>query len=162
MAHPPNAHQSFREEERVRHISATRYYVVWGALLALTALTLGTAKGIHLPHPWGLVVALVIAFAKATLVALFFMHLWDHGGANRLVLVTALVFLMLLMGLTLLDNATRFQLTNPPNDRNTRAMPPGPDILSPMVEPRGGLAPEPPVRAGEGAPVDPVRPSGSD
>jgi len=141
MAHP-NAHESSAEEERVRHIGAGRYYVVWIALLIFTALTLFTARGIHIPHPWALLVALAIAFAKATLVALFFMHLWDHGGANRLVLVTALVFLALLMGLTTLDNATRFQLTNPPNERNMRAMPPGPDILSPMVEPRGGLAPE--------------------
>ena len=161
MPHPPEAHPSFREEERVRHIGVSRYYIVWIALLVLTALTLVTAKAVHLPHPWGLVVALVIAVGKAALVALFFMHLWDHGGANRLVLVTAVVFLMLLMGLTLLDNATRFQLTNPPNDRNMRAMPPGPDILSPMVEPRGGLGAQRPQGAGE-AGGKPVRPTGSD
>ena len=141
MAHP-TAHSPHDEEERVRHISASRYYIVWVALLVFTALTLITAKGIHLPSPWGILVALAIAFVKAGLVAMFFMHLYDHGGANRLVLVTALVFVALLMGLTVLDNATRFSLTNPPNQRNERAMPPGPDILSPMVEPRGGLAPD--------------------
>lgn len=159
MAHP-NASTSHAEEERVRHIGTKRYWVVWVALLAFTALTLVTAKGIHLPHPWGLVVALVIAVAKASLVAMFFMHLWDHGGANRLVLGTALLFLLLLMGLTVLDNATRFQLTNPANERNMRAMPPGPDILSPMVEPRGGLAPERPQGAGETG-GHPARPTGS-
>ena len=159
MAHP-NAHQSFREEERVRHIGVKRYYVVWAALLVLTAVTLLTAKGIHLPSPWGIGVALLIATGKATLVALFFMHLWDHGGANRLVLVTALLFLLLLMGLTVLDNATRFQLSNPPNERNMRAMPPGPDILSPMVEPRRSLAPDRP--SGEEGAANPVRPTGSD
>jgi cytochrome c oxidase subunit 4 len=141
MAHR-NASTSHAEAERVRHAGTKRYWIVWIALLVFTALTLVTAKAAHIPHPWGLVVALAIAVAKASLVALFFMHLWDHGGVNRLVLVTSLVFLALLMGLTLLDNATRFQLTNPPNDRNFRAMPPGPDILSPMVEPRG--APPPP------------------
>lgn len=135
MAHP-NASTSHAEEERVRHIRSSRYYIVWIALLVLTALTVVAAKVVDLPSPWHILVALAIAFAKAALVALFFMHLWDHGGANRLVLVTSLVFLALLMGLTVLDNATRFELTNPTNDRNMRAMPPGPDILSPMVEPR--------------------------
>jgi cytochrome c oxidase subunit IV len=159
MAHP-HAHQSFREEERVRHIGVKRYWVVWALLLVLTAVTLLTAKAIHLPSPWGIIVALIIATGKAALVALFFMHLWDHGGANRLVLVTALLFLALLMGLTVLDNATRFQLTNPPNERNMRAMPPGPDILSPMVEPRGSLAPERP--SGREGTANPVRPTGSD
>lgn len=160
MAHS-NASPSHREAENVRHASATRYYVVWIALLIFTALTVFTAKGIHLPSPWGLIVALIIAFTKAALVALFFMHLWDHGGVNRLVLGTAMIFLALLMGLTILDNATRFQLSNPPNERNMRAMPPGPDILSPMVEPRRSLAPERPQGAGEtSGPA--VRPSGSD
>jgi cytochrome c oxidase subunit 4 len=48
-------------------------------------------------------------------VALFFMHLWDHPGPNRLVMVTSLVFVALLVGLPLLDNATRFPLANPPD-----------------------------------------------
>jgi cytochrome c oxidase subunit 4 len=160
MAHPPEAHQSFREEERVRHIGTRRYYIVWVALLVFTALTLITAKVIHIPHPWGLVLALAIAFVKASLVALFFMHLWDHGGVNRLVLVTSLVFLALLMGLTVLDNATRFQLSNPTNDRTMRVMPPGPDILSPMVQPHGEYVPERRQNTEGGG--KPVRPTGSD
>ena len=158
MAHSAQS-TSAREEARVHRIGAKRYYVVWIALLVFTAITVLVGR-VHLPHGWGLVVAMVIATAKATLVALFFMHLWDHGGANRLVLVTALLFLLLLMGLTVLDNATRFQLSNPPNERNMRAMPPGPDILSPMVEPRRSLAPDRP--SGEEGAANPVRPTGSD
>ncbi|HET7755323.1 MAG TPA: cytochrome C oxidase subunit IV family protein [Anaeromyxobacteraceae bacterium] len=153
----PSAPVSHDEEERVRHISASRYYVVWVALLVFTALTIFTARGVHIPSPWHLLVGLAIAVVKAALVALFFMHLWDHGGTTRLVLVTALVFLALLIGITVLDNATRFELSNPVNDRNERFMPPGPDILSPMAVPRGGRLPERSQGAGEtgGAPARP-------
>jgi cytochrome c oxidase subunit 4 len=127
---------SARDEERhVERISTRRYYLVWIALLVFTAITIVVGV-VHLPGGWALVVALAIAVVKATLVALFFMHLWDHGGANRLVLGTALFFLGLLVGLTLLDNATRFPLTNPPTRENLRWQPPGPDILSPSTEPR--------------------------
>jgi len=132
MAHVPSA-----EEERAsRRIPTSRYYIVWIALLALTAITILVAR-MHLGHGFGLVVALLIAITKGSLVALFFMHLWDHGGANRLVLVTSLFFLCLLLGITLLDNASRFPLTNPPNTETLRWSPPGPDILSPGVGAHG-------------------------
>jgi cytochrome c oxidase subunit IV len=125
---------SHDEELRVEAIDPRRYYIVWIALLVLTAVTVIVAR-VHLGHGLGLVVALVIAIAKASLVALFFMHLWDHGGANRIVLVTSLVFLLLLLGLTIADNASRFSLTNPPHQETMRHQPPGPDILSPSIAP---------------------------
>ena len=75
--------------------------------------SLWPALGAHLVA--NVVLALAIACTKAAVVALFFMHLWDHRGPNRLVLVTSLVFVALLVGLTLLDNATRFPLANPPD-----------------------------------------------
>lgn len=126
-------------------VSTSRYYVVWIALLVFTAITVLVGR-VHLGHGLGLVVALAIAFVKASLVALFFMHLWEHGGANRLVLVTAVFFLFLLLGIVVMDNASRFPLTNPPTDQTMRWQPPGPDILSPAVtgqsqaEGRGGPA----------------------
>ena len=128
MAHPV----SQREQARVEAIGTRRYYVIWIALLVLTAITV-LAGRIHLGGGWGLVVALSIALVKAGLVALFFMHLWDHGGANRLILGLSLFFVLLLLGLTVLDNASRFPLTNPPTQETFRQQPPGPDILSPMV-----------------------------
>jgi cytochrome c oxidase subunit IV len=96
------------------HSHVGRYLVVWAALMALTALTWGLST-IHIPGGAGVAVALGIAAVKGTLVALFFMHLWDQPGPNRLVLVTALVFVALLVSLPLLDNATRFPLANPPD-----------------------------------------------
>ncbi|HET6437416.1 MAG TPA: cytochrome C oxidase subunit IV family protein [Anaeromyxobacter sp.] len=95
------------------HSHLVRYLVVWGGLLALTILTYTLAR-IHLPGTWAIAVALLIAVAKGSLVVLFFMHLWDERGANRVVFGTSLVFVALLIGLIIADNATRFPLANPP------------------------------------------------
>ncbi|HVO19169.1 MAG TPA: cytochrome C oxidase subunit IV family protein [Anaeromyxobacter sp.] len=97
----------------VLHSHRARYLAVWVALLFLTVLTYVLAR-VHLPGAWAVLVALAIAVTKGTLVALFFMHLWEQAGANRLVFATSLVFVALLIGLVIADNATRFPLANPP------------------------------------------------
>jgi cytochrome c oxidase subunit 4 len=49
-----------------------------------------------------------IATLKATLVALFFMHVWHASEKlTKLVIIAALFFLFLLLGLTMTDYATR-------------------------------------------------------
>jgi cytochrome c oxidase subunit 4 len=117
------------------HSHVGRYAIVWIALLFFTFLTYGLSR-LHLGGGWGVVVALAIAATKGALVALFFMHLWDQRGANRLVFLTSLAFVALLVGLTILDNATRFPLANPPGAEG--ALPYG-----------GADAPPPPMKAGE-------------
>ena len=96
------------------HSHVGRYLLVWATLMALTALTWGLST-VHVHGFAGVALALGIATVKGTLVALFFMHLWDQKGPNRLVLVTSLIFVALLVALPLLDNATRFPLANPPD-----------------------------------------------
>jgi cytochrome c oxidase subunit 4 len=96
------------------HSHVGRYLLVWVALMILTALTWGLST-VHIAGGWGVLVALGIATTKGALVALFFMHLYDQQGPNRLVLLTALVFVALLIILTVLDNSTRFPLANPPD-----------------------------------------------
>jgi cytochrome c oxidase subunit 4 len=72
-----------------------RYVVIWVALLAFTITTVVTGRmdlgGANLP------LALIIATVKATLVVLFFMHLWDSEGINRLVFGVAVVFVIVLL-----------------------------------------------------------------
>lgn len=103
-----------------------RYVVVWIALLALTATTYVMAK-VDLGGHWNLVVALTIAVAKAALVVLFFMHLWDGKGANRLVFVVSLFFVLLLIGGVVGDMATRFPFARPPEASGLDGPePPGP------------------------------------
>jgi cytochrome c oxidase subunit IV len=82
------------------------YFAVFIALLAGTGLTVFAATldlgAFNAP------VALAIATIKATLVALFFMHVW-HASERliQLVVISALFFLLLLLGLTMTDYATR-------------------------------------------------------
>jgi cytochrome c oxidase subunit 4 len=105
---------AMKEHERVVHHSHVgRYFAVLVALLVLTFATWGLSR-FHIPGVWGVLVALGIACVKGALVALFFMHLWDQAGANRLVFVTSLVFVAVLVVIVLSDNATRFALANPP------------------------------------------------
>jgi cytochrome c oxidase subunit IV len=71
------------------------------ALLALTVLTVA-ARSVDLGS-WNIWIALAIATAKGSLVVLYFMHLRYDSPFNSLVFVTALVFMLLFLGITILD-----------------------------------------------------------
>jgi cytochrome c oxidase subunit 4 len=93
------------------HHGAGRYYLVFAALIVLTIVTYITGR-MHLPD-LGLVLALLIATTKGTLVLLFFMHLIDHKGANRLVMGVSVLFVILMLVMPMADLATRFRPANP-------------------------------------------------
>jgi cytochrome c oxidase subunit IV len=79
---------------------------VWLTLLVLTGVTAGVAF-IDL-GPFNTIVALVIATCKALLVALIFMHVkYASEKLTKVVLVAAVFFLMILLGLSLADYTTR-------------------------------------------------------
>jgi cytochrome c oxidase subunit 4 len=98
--------------EREAHVPAWRHVVCWIALLSLTIATYSLSS-INLGE-WSLLIALCIAVAKSAVVVLFFMHLWETRGANRLVFVAAIVFIALLIGGILSDVVTRFPPALPP------------------------------------------------
>jgi cytochrome c oxidase subunit 4 len=82
------------------------YFAVFIALLIGTGLTVYAAS-LDL-GPFNAPVALTIASIKATLVALFFMHVKGASEKlTKLVVIGALFFLLLLLGLTMTDYATR-------------------------------------------------------
>jgi cytochrome c oxidase subunit 4 len=82
------------------------YFAIWIALLVGTALTV-YASGLDLGR-FNAAVALTIASVKATLVALFFMHIKGASEKlTKLVVIAAIFFLLLLLGLTMTDYATR-------------------------------------------------------
>ena len=88
------------------HIASTRmYYAIFTTLLVLTALTVGVAT-LDLGR-FNAVIALSIAVCKATLVALFFMHLRDSVRLTWLIAVAALLWLFILISLTMSDILTR-------------------------------------------------------
>lgn len=76
------------------------YLIVGVALLIGTILTVW-ASYIDLGHHWNIVLALIIASAKASLVALFFMHLISEKTLIYLVLAFTTVFFIGLMFLTM-------------------------------------------------------------
>ena len=120
MAERPDV--AHAEQEAVEHSHAPRYVVVWVALVVLTVVTYLVSR-LQLGGGWGIVVALTIAVVKGSLVTLVFMHLWEQRGANRLVIVNSVLFVVLLIGLVVLDNATRFPLANPPGSEAAPTFP---------------------------------------
>jgi cytochrome c oxidase subunit 4 len=80
------------------------YFVVFGALLAGTLLTVLAAKiDLGMMND---VVALGIAATKATLVILFFMHVRDSTRLIALTAVGGFLWLAILIGITLLNYVT--------------------------------------------------------
>ena len=75
---------------------------VWGTLLVLTVVTVG-ATYVDLGS-FNLAIALIIATVKASLVALFFMHLRYDRPVNALVFGAALVFLAIFIFFALMDS----------------------------------------------------------
>lgn len=91
---------------------------VFAALLILTGITVAVTW-VDL-GPWNLVAAMAIATVKASLVALYFMHLrYDHPF-HALVFVAALVFLALFLVPTLQDTVQ----TEPDIEQFQQAAPP--------------------------------------
>lgn len=87
-------------------VSLKANIAVWLALLVLTGVTAGVAF-IDL-GPFNTIVALVIATIKALLVVMIFMHVkYASDRLTKVVLISALFWLFLLLGLSLADYTTR-------------------------------------------------------
>jgi cytochrome c oxidase subunit 4 len=71
---------------------------LWGGSWALSSVELGR---------WSLVIALVIAVAKAALVTLVFMELFHARPSVKLIAVTAVAMVALLLSLTFIDVVAR-------------------------------------------------------
>lgn len=73
------------------------YGLILAALIALTLLTVGISF-FDLSGPWHLALGLVIAIGKASLVALFFMHLITAKGTTWAVVAVALFWAVVVLG----------------------------------------------------------------
>jgi cytochrome c oxidase subunit IV len=90
----------------LEHIVPIRTYLIIFALLLLgTALTTVIAY-IDL-GPFNVVAMLLIAFTKATLVILFFMHVKFTSRLTQLAAASGFAWLAIMIGLTLSDVLTR-------------------------------------------------------
>ena len=91
------------------HIIPLRTYLTIGAiLLVLTAVTVAVSF-IHF-GAFNLVIAMVIASVKATLVAMFFMHLYYDNKLFTAIFSIALIFVSVFIILTMFDTLQRDSL----------------------------------------------------
>ncbi len=92
-------------------VPITMYVAIWATLMVFTGLTVFAATvelGI-----FNIVVALVIATIKGTLVVLFFMHLRYSTKLTMVTVIAAIFFLFILFSLSMTDYLTRAWLTHP-------------------------------------------------
>lgn len=105
------------------------YLLIFGSLMALTALTTAAAfinldKFLRVEGaPLNTVVALAIAVCKASLVILFFMHVRYSSNLTRLVVIAGLFWLAILISLTLSDTFTRNWTPVPQSWQTSQVLP---------------------------------------
>lgn len=104
MAHDTSKHaDDGRPRPTVGHMVPIRVLLT----IAITLLVLTWVTWAASEQDFGrmnLVVALVIAVIKGSLVALYFMHLRYDRPINAIILVSSLVFLALFIGLAMMDS----------------------------------------------------------
>lgn len=107
------SHSSMDEHfDPMSHVVPISMYVtIWAALMIFTGITVFAAT-VEL-HVFNIVVALLIATIKGTLVVLFFMHLRYSTKLTMVTVIAAIFFLFILFGLSMTDYLTRAWLTNP-------------------------------------------------
>ena len=86
--------------------SVKTYYMIFGALMLFTVITVGVSY-LHLPIPMAILVALAVATIKGSLVALFFMHLSHERKVIYWALMLTVIFFVFLMFVPLFTNLDR-------------------------------------------------------
>lgn len=101
MSHENHEHDEHAHEP----VGYGTYFLTWFALLVLTAITV-TAAGMHFGNA-SVLVALLIAMVKATIVLYLFMHLkYESKTFHRLLLIVIIV-MVINIGLTFTDTLFR-------------------------------------------------------
>ncbi len=110
------SHAHAHEHNDISHVASVKVLLgTFAALMVFTLLTVAAVK-IDLGSSMNLVLALIIATIKATLVCMYFMHLKYDKALYTVALLAALLFAMLFASFVLMD-VSEFQvdlLTNQP------------------------------------------------
>jgi cytochrome c oxidase subunit 4 len=92
------------------HIVPAKIYVgIWAALMLGTLITV-LASFAEL-HAWNIVIALLIATIKGSLVVLFFMHLRYSPKLTMVVVIASVFWLGIMFALTMTDYLSRHWAT---------------------------------------------------
>ncbi len=112
---------------RKPHVLPLRIYLmVFGALLVLTVITVRVSYFNF--GTWNLIVAMAVATVKASLVALFFMHLKYDEKFNAVLFLGSLAFLGIFFVLTLADTMHR-GLVDPIKEHEILPVPGRPEFM---------------------------------
>jgi cytochrome c oxidase subunit IV len=103
-----------------RQITVAQRLLAFACLLALATLSLGIGTHLRLAW-WDVVISLAIAAAKTLLVLWFFMDLAEQPFRARLAISVAVVLVVLLVGFSTLDVATRLVMPRAPAPGPTEA-----------------------------------------
>lgn len=127
------------DEPHVLPISV--YLGIWGSLVVLTVITVAVSRFDF--GSMNTVIAMLVATIKASLVALYFMHLRYDNKFNLIILVASLLFVSIFFTPTLTDLATRGAL-DPIKTRqvyNLLNAPPAPPRQAPAAVPPAPASP---------------------
>jgi cytochrome c oxidase subunit 4 len=101
MSHETEHHEEHHHEPA----GYGTYFMTWFSLVFLTAITV-TAAGLHLGN-FGVVVALLIATVKASIVLYLFMHLKYEDATFHRLLVVVIAAMAIFIGMTFTDTVFR-------------------------------------------------------
>ncbi|MCX6598348.1 MAG: cytochrome C oxidase subunit IV family protein [Acidobacteria bacterium] len=108
------------------HDHSNDWKLYLGILLALLVLTVVTVAAASFDFgSANVIIAVLIATCKATLVALFFMHLRHDSPVNAIIFLSSLLFLSFLLILCIIDIGSRIE----PKPANWKG--PSPGLISP-------------------------------
>src|SRR5689334_2498101 len=93
------------EHHGIAHVASMKVLLgTWIALMILTGVTVGATK-IDFGGSMNLAIAMAIAVTKATLVVLFFMHLFYDKLFHSVLIVGGVLAAALFVGFTLMDSS---------------------------------------------------------
>jgi len=92
---------SHHSQEEIHGIGYGILVLVWLGLVVLTGVTV-VASGVHVPA-LAVVIALLIAAAKSSLVVSYFMHLKYESRIFHVILLMGIVTIAIFIGLTFFD-----------------------------------------------------------
>ncbi|HKV26270.1 MAG TPA: cytochrome C oxidase subunit IV family protein [Candidatus Acidoferrum sp.] len=101
---------SEQSDQFAHHIASTKLYILIFAILMVLTGTTAYAATVDLNAYFSglnIIVALVIATCKASLVVLFFMHAYYSAKRTKLVIICGVFWLTIMLFLTMGDYATR-------------------------------------------------------
>src|SRR6187549_2678623 len=85
--------------------SLTTYFIIFGILMGLLALTVEVAR--HNLGEWNLVIWMSIAVVKALLVVLFFMHVIETSRLTKVFVFGTILWVIIMFGFTFTDYFSR-------------------------------------------------------